>query len=151
MRRPNSEPHIPDLDKAARLDDILERTALTFELSDASSTRPASKRVRQRHKVCREDRPLVDENGILRYRASRLTVKAALKNRAVARPQPARLIVNSVDEQAPSEIVEGGRNAAPTSVELGSLQFVSRSISTSDSSVIAAPSVRKVGSTVAIR
>ncbi len=152
MRRSNSEPHIPVFDKSARRDDIFERSAFTFDHEDDSYICPASKRLRQRQKVYREDRPLVDENGMLRYRASKLDRDAcALKPRCCPTPQPARQILRSVHEQVPSETVEGGESAALAAIGLASLQFVSRSISTSDSSVIAELLVRKVGSTVVIR
>lgn len=94
------EPHIPVFDKSARRDDTFERSAFTFDHEDDSYICPAGKRLRQRQKVYREDRPFVDENGMLRYRASKLDCSAcALKPRCCP-TQPARKILRSVHEGA---------------------------------------------------
>ena len=45
-----------------RTDGTLERSAFTFDHEDDSYICPAGKRLRQRQKVYREDRPFVDEN-----------------------------------------------------------------------------------------
>ncbi len=60
----------------------------------------ADKRLRERQKIYREDRPFVDENGMLRYRASKLDCGAyALKPRCCP-TQPARKILRSAHEGA---------------------------------------------------
>jgi len=94
------EPHIPVFDKSARRDDTFERSAFSYDHEDDSYICPAGKRLRQRQKVYREDRPFVDENGMLRYRASKLDCDAcALKPRCCP-TQPARKILRSVHEGA---------------------------------------------------
>jgi len=62
------EPHIPVFDKSARRDGTFERAAFTFDHDDDSYICPDGKRLRQRQKTYREERPFVDENGMLRYR-----------------------------------------------------------------------------------
>ena len=69
-------PHIPVVDHSVRHDDTFERSAFTFDYKDDSYICPAGKRLRQRQKVYREERPFVDENGMLRYRASKLDCSA---------------------------------------------------------------------------
>jgi transposase len=93
-------PHIPVFDKSVRRDDTFERSAFTFDHEDDSYICPAGKRLRQRQKVYHEDRPFVDENGMLRYRASKAFCSAcALKPRCCP-TQPARKILRSVHEGA---------------------------------------------------
>ncbi|AOG02723.1 MAG: transposase [Blastomonas sp.] len=94
------EPHIPVVDHSGRRDDTFERSAFTFDHEDDSYICPAGKRLRQRQKIYREERPFVDENGLLRYRASKLDCDAcALKPRCCP-AQPARMILRSVHEGA---------------------------------------------------
>lgn len=90
------ELHIPMIDHSVRRDDSFKRSDLAFDHEDDSYICTARMRLRQRQKVYREDRPFVDENGMLRYRASKLDSDAcALKPRCYP-TQPARKILRSV-------------------------------------------------------
>lgn len=60
------EPHIPVVDHSVGRNDTFERSAFSYGHEDDSHICPAGKRLRQRQKVYREDRPFVDENGMLR-------------------------------------------------------------------------------------
>ena len=88
------EPHIPVFDKSERRDGTFERADFTYDHRRDLYTCPGGKELRQRQKVYRMTRPLVDENGLMRYRASKLDCDAcALKPRccpnAPARRYPA--------------------------------------------------------------
>jgi len=94
------EPHIQVVDHSVGRNDTFERSAFSYGHEDDSHICPAGKRLRQRQKVYREDRPFVDENGMLRYRSSKLDCDAcALKPRCCP-TQPARKILRSVHEGA---------------------------------------------------
>jgi transposase len=76
------EPHIPVFDKSERRDGTFERADFTYDYRRDLYTCPSGKELRQRQKVYRMARPLVDENGLMRYRASKLDCDAcALKPR----------------------------------------------------------------------
>ncbi|WP_066827985.1 IS1182 family transposase [Sphingomonas mali] len=93
-------PHIPVFDKSARSDGTFERSAFTFDREDDSYICPGGKRLRQRQKTYREPRPFVDENGLMRYRASKLDCDACgLKSRCCPNA-PARKILRSIHEGA---------------------------------------------------
>ncbi|QUD90272.1 hypothetical protein KCG34_10605 [Phenylobacterium montanum] len=66
------EPHIPVFDKSPRRDEPHERADFSFDHNADAYICPAGKQLRQRQKAYRTPRPLVDENGMLRYRASKL-------------------------------------------------------------------------------
>jgi len=93
-------PHIPVFDKSARSDGTFERSAFIFDREDDSYICPGGKRLRQRQKTYREPRPFVDENGLMRYRASKLDCDACgLKSRCCPNA-PARKILRSIHEGA---------------------------------------------------
>ncbi len=71
------EPHIPVFDKSAPHGRHLQRapTSDYDRKADTTSARPESC-CRQRQKAYRNPRPLVDEDGMLRYRASKLDCDA---------------------------------------------------------------------------
>src|ERR671910_2205675 len=84
------KPHIPVFDKSARRDGTFERADFVYDHADDSYICPGGKRLRQRRKVYREPRPFVDENGLMRYRASKLDCDACgLKQRCTPN-MPAR-------------------------------------------------------------
>lgn len=84
------EPHIPVFDNSQRQDGTFERAAFTCD----------HKELRQRQKACRMPRPLVDENGMMRYRASKLDCDGcSLKPRCFL-IAPARKILRSIHEGA---------------------------------------------------
>src|SRR5262245_942587 len=65
------EPHIPVFDNSERKDGTFERMDFTYDHRRDLYTCPRGKELRQRQKTYRMPRPLVDENGLMRYRASR--------------------------------------------------------------------------------
>ena len=94
------EPHIPVFDRSARGDGTFERADFVYDHADDSYICPGGKRLRQRRKVYREPRPFVDENGLMRYRASKLDCDACgLKQRCTPN-MPARKILRSIHEGA---------------------------------------------------
>ena len=94
------EPHIRVFDKSARRDGTFERADFVYDHADDSYICPGGKRLRQRRKVYREPRPFVDENGLMRYRASKLDCDACgLKQRCTPN-MPARKILRSIHEGA---------------------------------------------------
>ena len=87
-------------DKSARRDGTFERADFVYDHADDSYICPGGKRLRQRRKVYREPRPFVDENGLMRYRASKLDCDACgLKQRCTPN-MPARKILRSIHEGA---------------------------------------------------
>ena len=94
------EPHIPVFDKSARMDGTFSRSEFRYDRKADAYICPAGKLLRQRQKACRNPRPLVDENGMVRYRASKIDCDAcALKPRCCPK-EPARKILRSVSEGA---------------------------------------------------
>src|SRR5437763_11388769 len=70
------EPHIPVFDKSQRTDGTLSRDAFTYDYERDCYICPAGKELRKRQKIYRVPRPLVDEDGMMRYRASKLDCEA---------------------------------------------------------------------------
>ena len=94
------EPHIPVFDKSAREDGTFSRSDFAYDHAADAYTCPAGKPLRQRRKIYRDPAPLVDQNGMLRYRASKFDCDAcSLKPRCCPR-EPARKILRSVHEGA---------------------------------------------------
>ena len=85
------EPHIPVFDKSERSDGTFERAYFTYDHKADAYTCPAGKQLRPRQIAYRTPRPLVDADGMIRYRASKLDCDAcALKPRCcpnTPRPQ----------------------------------------------------------------
>jgi transposase len=94
------EPHIPVFDKSARRNGTFERADFTFDHEDDSYICPGGKRLRQRQKTYREPRPFVDEDGMMRYRASKLDCDACRLKPRCTPNMPARKILRSVHEGA---------------------------------------------------
>jgi len=94
------EPHIPVFDKSHRQDGTFERADFAFDHKADAYTCPAGKQLRQRQKTYREPRPLVDENGMLRYRASKLDCDACSLKQQCCPNAPARKILRSIHEGA---------------------------------------------------
>ena len=94
------EPHIPVFDKSARSDGTFERSAFTFDREDDSYICPGGKRLRQRQKIYRDPRPFIDENGLMRYRASKLDCDACWLKPRCCPNAPARKILRSIHEGA---------------------------------------------------
>lgn len=92
------EPHIPVFDKSQRQDGTFSRSDFAYDHAADAYTCPAGKRLRQRQKIFQA--PLADENGMLRYRASKFDCEAcALKARCCPKA-PARKLLRSIHEGA---------------------------------------------------
>ncbi len=85
------EPHIPVFDKSQRSDGTFSRDAFTYDHKRDCYICPAGKELRQRQKVYRVPRPFVDEDGMMRYRASKLDCQGcALKPQCCPNPPRAK-------------------------------------------------------------
>jgi len=94
------EPHIPVFDNSQRPDGTFERAEFTYDHKADAYICPAGKELRQRQKIYRRPPPLVDENGMMRYRASKLDCQCCpLKSRCCPNA-PARKILRSIHEGA---------------------------------------------------
>lgn len=94
------EPHVPVFDKSERRDGTFSRADFTYDREADAYVCPAGKLLRQRQKTYRTPKPLVDEDGMMRYRASKLDCDAcALKPRCCPNA-PARKIPRSIHEGA---------------------------------------------------
>lgn len=94
------EPHIPVFDKSERRDGTFSRSDFTYDHEIDAYTCPAGKELRQRQKVYRGERPLVDEDGMMRYRASKLDCDACSFKLQCCPNTPARKIPRSIHEGA---------------------------------------------------
>ena len=93
-------PHIPVFDKSQRQDGTFERADFAFDHAADAYTCPAGKPLRQRQKTYRDPPPLADENGMLRYRASKFDcAPCELKPRCCPNA-PARKVLRSIHEGA---------------------------------------------------
>jgi len=70
------EPHIPVFDKSQRTDGTFSRDDFAYDRKRDCYVCPAGKELRQRQKIYRMPRPLVDEDGMMRYRASSWIARA---------------------------------------------------------------------------
>ena len=94
------EPHIPVFDKSRRKDGTFSREDFTYDHEADTYICPGGKTLRQRQKTYRVPHPLIDENGMMRYRASKLDCDAcALKPRCCPK-EPARKVPRSIYEGA---------------------------------------------------
>jgi transposase len=94
------EPHIPVFDKSGRDDGTFERADFAFDHEADAYTCPAGKQLRQRQKVYRNPRPLVDKAGMLRYRASKFDCDACHLKPQCCPNEPARKVLRSIHEGA---------------------------------------------------
>ena len=94
------EPHIPVFDKSERRDGTFSRSDFTYDHDADAYTCPAGKQLRQRQKLYRTLRPLVDEDGMMRYRASKLDCDACSLKPQCCPNTPARKIPRSIHEGA---------------------------------------------------
>ena len=94
------EPHIPVFDKSQRQDGTFERADFAFDHATDTYTCPAGKSLRQRQKAYREPRPLADENGMLRYRASKFDCDPCELKPRCCPNAPARKVLRSIHEGA---------------------------------------------------
>jgi transposase len=94
------EPHVPVFDKSERTDGTFSRADFTYDRQVDAYICPAGKQLRQRQKVYRTPRPLVDEDGMMRYRASKLDCEACSLKPRCCPNTPARKIPRSIHEGA---------------------------------------------------
>jgi IS5 family transposase len=94
------EPHIPVFDKSERRDGTFSRSEFTYDHEADAYTCPAGKQLRLRQKVYRTLRPLVDEDGMMRYRASKFDCAACSLKPQCCPNTPARKIPRSIHEGA---------------------------------------------------
>src|SRR5207248_551889 len=94
------EPHIPVFDKSQRSDGTFSRDAFAYDHQRDCYICPAGKELRQRQKIYRVPRPLVDEDGMMRYRASKLDCEGCSLKPQCCPNAPARKIPRSIHEGA---------------------------------------------------
>jgi transposase len=98
------EPHIPVFDKSQRSDGTFSRDDFAYDRKRDCYICPAGKELRQRQKIYRRPRPLIDENGMMRYRASKLDCECC--------PLKPRCCPNAPARKIPRSIHEGARDMA---------------------------------------
>src|SRR5215469_12117219 len=94
------EPHIPVFDKSHRGDGTFSRDDFTYDHERNRYICPAGKELRQRQKTYRVPRPLVDEDGMMRYRASKLDCQGCSLKPQCCPNAPVRKIPRSIHEGA---------------------------------------------------
>ena len=94
------EPHIPVFDKSKRTDGTFSREDFAYDRHADVYVCPGGKVLRQRQKTYKIPRPLVDENGMLRYRASKLDCSTCALKPKCCPKQPERKVLRSVHEGA---------------------------------------------------
>src|SRR6202011_313749 len=94
------EPHIPVFDKSQRSDGTFSRDDFAYHHKRDCYICPAGKELRQRQKIYRMPRPLVDEDGMMRYRASKLDCEGCSLKPRCCPNAPARKIPRSIHEGA---------------------------------------------------
>ena len=75
MHEGGIEPHIQVFDNSQRSDGPYSRDDFAYDHKRDCYICPAGKELWQRQKIYRVPRPLVDRNGMMRYRASKLIAK----------------------------------------------------------------------------
>jgi transposase len=94
------EPHIPVWDKSQRRDGTFSRDDFAYDHERDCYTCPAGKQLRQRQKSYRVPPPLVDADGMMRYRASKLDCRVCSLKPQCCPNAPARKIPRSIYEGA---------------------------------------------------
>jgi hypothetical protein len=94
------EPHIPVFDKSQRTDGTYSRDDFIYDHKRDCYVCPAGKELRQRQKIYRVPRPFVDENGMTRYRASKLDCESCSLKPQCCPNAPARKVLRSIHEGA---------------------------------------------------
>lgn len=92
------EPHIPVFDKSQRSDGTFSRSDFAYDHARDLYTCPSGKELRPRQKAYRTERPLVDGEGVMRYRASKFDCDACLLKPQCSPNMPARKILRSIHE-----------------------------------------------------
>jgi hypothetical protein len=94
------EPHIPVFDKSRRTDGTFSRDDFAYDHKRDCYICPAGKELRQRQKIYRMPRPLVDADGMTRYRASKLDCQGCSLKPQCCPSAPARKVPRSIHEGA---------------------------------------------------
>jgi hypothetical protein len=94
------EPHIPVFDNSQRSNGTFSRDDFAYDHKRDCYICPAGKELRQRQKIYRVPPPLVDRNGMMRYRASKLDCERCSLKPQCCPNEPARKIPRSVHEGA---------------------------------------------------
>src|SRR5215469_11083711 len=94
------EPHIPVFDKSQRNDGTFSREDFVYDHTRNCYICPAGKELRQRQRTYRVARSLVDEDGMMRYRASKLDCEGCSLKPRCCPNTPARKIPRSIHEGA---------------------------------------------------
>src|SRR5436190_9657594 len=94
------EPHIPVFDKSQRTDGTFSCDDFAYDHKRDCYTCPAGKELRQRQKIYRVPRFLVDENGMMCYRASKLDCEGCSLKPQCCPNASARKVLRSVHEGA---------------------------------------------------
>jgi len=94
------EPHIPVFDKSQRSDGTFSRDDFAYDHKRDCYICPTGKQLRQRQKIYRTPRPLVDEDGMMRYRASKLDCECCSLKPQCCPNAPARKLPRSIHEGA---------------------------------------------------
>src|SRR5271155_887263 len=94
------EPHIPVFDKSQHTDGTFSRDDFTYDRERDCYICPIGKELRQRQKIYRVPRPLVDEDGMMRYRASKLDCESCSLKPQCCPNAPARKVPRSIHEGA---------------------------------------------------
>ena len=98
------EPHVPVFDKSKRTDGTFSRDDFAYDHKRDCYICPSGKELRQRQKIYRMPRPLVDADGMKRYRASKLDCQGCS-----LKPQ---CCPNASARKVPRSIHEGARDLA---------------------------------------
>ena len=94
------EPHVPVFDHSQRSDGTFSRDEFAYDHNRDCYICPAGKELRQRQKIYRMPPPFVDQNGMMRYRASKLDCEGCSLKPRCCPNAPARKILRSIHEGA---------------------------------------------------
>jgi hypothetical protein len=94
------EPHFPVFDKSQHADGTFSRDDFAYDHKRDCYICPAGKKLRQLQRIYRVPRPLVDRNGMIRYRASKLDCQNCSQKPKCCPNAPARKIPRSIHEGA---------------------------------------------------
>ena len=94
------EPHIPVFDKSQRTDGTFSREDFGYDQRSDAYVCPAGKLLHPRRKTYKAPTPLVDADGLMRYRASKTDCDLCPLKPRCCPAQPARKILRSIHEGA---------------------------------------------------
>lgn len=94
------EPHIPVFDKSARTDGTFARSDFSYDHERDLYTCPGGKALKRSHRTFAMPRSGVDQDGFIRYRASKHDCDVCLLKPRCCPGQPARKVPRSIHEGA---------------------------------------------------